>query len=321
MLMKKINHTDLYLSSICLGTDDFGTTVEKKRAFDVLDYYHENGGNVLDTARVYASWIPGGAGMSEKTIGEWMKARGARNDIVISTKCAHPNLDSMQISRLSAEELESDVDQSLLALGVDCIDIMWLHRDDEKRPVSGIMDSLNRIVKKGKVRYFGVSNWHGIRIEEANAFANAENFIQLIASQIKWSYAMTNPQYEEDPTLVEMDDIEKAFYQKSGIPVFAYASQAKGFFAKFETGGVAALSHKAAERYCFDENIRRYEKAKKLADELNVPISSVVLGYITSRQDIKGFTIAGCKNIDQITDSISHSDIILTSEMIDYLEA
>lgn len=319
MYKKKIK--DLELSSICLGTDDFGSTVEKKRSYEIMDYYYENGGNVIDTARIYASWLPGGAGMSEKTIGEWLKDRGNRNEIIISSKCGHPILGKMDISRLSEKELESDIDDSLRTLAVEYIDIMWLHRDDKNVHVSSIMESLNKFVKKGKIRYFGVSNWRSSRIEEANSFARVENYEELIASQIKWSYAKTNPIYDEDYTLVEMNETEKEFYIKSGTPVFAYAPQAKGFFSKFEAGGAKSLSKKAAERYCFDENIRRYEKAKELSNDLNVSITSIILSYLTSREDFLTFPIVGCKNLNQIIDSLSNSDIILAKETIKYLEA
>ena len=187
MLKKKLTNTDLEISAICLGTDDFGTAVEERRAFEVMDYYYENGGNLIDTARIYAAWFENGEGMSEKTIGRWLKERKNRHDIIISSKCACPKLDKMHISRLTAKEMEDDIDKSLLALGVDCIDIMWLHRDDESKPVSEIMDAVNYISKKGKVRYFGASNWRASRIKEANKYAKAASTEHFIASQIKWS--------------------------------------------------------------------------------------------------------------------------------------
>jgi len=305
LLYKKLQNTEINASSIVLGTNYFGTTISNELSFQMMDTYLEKGGNVLDTARIYASWLPNGEGASEKTIGEYMKTRNNRRNIIISTKCAHPPLGKMNINRLSPFEIESDIDQSLLALDTDYIDILWLHRDDIGTPVNGIIDTLDSMVKKGKILYYGASNWTGKRIGEANRYAKCSGKMPFIASQIKWSLAKSG--IIEDNTLVEMDDVEFEFYSKTKMPVFAYSPQAKGFFTKYDNDK-NNLGDKANSRYLSDENLKIYNNIKKISNETGVSISAIVLAYITSQKNFDGLPIIGCSNIEQLCDSLSYTD-------------
>ena len=114
--------TDFAPSVICLGTGSFGTRIPQDQAFAMLDLFAELGGNFLDTARVYAAWLPGGTGASERTIGAWLKRRGMAGRVIVATKGGHPDLATMHISRLSPQEIAADVAASLDALGVATID-------------------------------------------------------------------------------------------------------------------------------------------------------------------------------------------------------
>ena len=150
MIFKTIH--DIKVSSIVLGTDTFGTDTSEAESFALLDNFLELGGTTVDTARVYGCHYGGGDGISELTVGKWLASRKCRDRVVISTKCAHPPLDSMTTGRLSREEIESDIDASLRALGVDYIDILWLHRDDTSRSVEEIVDTLNLKLEGGALR-------------------------------------------------------------------------------------------------------------------------------------------------------------------------
>ena len=109
MHYRNIPGTDLNVSSICLGTASIGSTIDREKSFTLLDKFFEMGGNFLDTAHVYADWIPGEKSSSEKTIGKWMRERGIRDKIIIGTKGGHPLLSGEMIMRLSREELTSDL--------------------------------------------------------------------------------------------------------------------------------------------------------------------------------------------------------------------
>jgi aryl-alcohol dehydrogenase-like predicted oxidoreductase len=139
---QSIPGTNLSPSVICLGTAQIGSVIPEADAFRLLDTYYGLGGTFLDTAQVYADWLPGERSASEKTIGRWLKARGLRNHTVVSTKGGHPDLHAMEIPRLSPEHIVFDVERSLLNLQTDRIDLYWLHRDDPNRPVSEMLDIL-----------------------------------------------------------------------------------------------------------------------------------------------------------------------------------
>ncbi len=111
--------TELKASNIWLGTASFGSAYAEGDCFRILDRYLELGGNVIDTANIYASWLPDGAGKSELTVGKWLRQTGARDRVLISTKGGHPDFETMHVSRLSHEDIKRDLSQNLDRLGIE----------------------------------------------------------------------------------------------------------------------------------------------------------------------------------------------------------
>ncbi len=315
MIFKSLS-TGMQISHIVLGTDGFGVGVEQKDAFGMMDRYAELGGNTLDTARIYGMQSPGGPSASEIVIGNWLADRGGRDKIVLSSKCAHPPLGNMTQNRLSEREIERDIDDSLRMLKTEYIDIMWLHRDDVKVPVAGIIDTMNRMVKKGKIRIFGASNWCAQRLADAQSYAHRSGQQGFCASQIKWSAAITRPDYIDDPTLEEMNKAHYNYYKETKMPVFAYASQAKGFFSKYHAGGEAALSDKARARYLCKQNTDTYRKLLKLCKELDISLAAAAVCTLTSNPDFATMAIAGCKNTAQLEDTMAGADLTLPEDIV-----
>lgn len=314
----KLPKDSMDISKIVLGTDYFGTTVTEETAFRLMDNFTDAGGNCIDTARVYASWLPDGKGASEITIGKWLKTRGIRNKVVISTKGGHPPLERMVCGRLSRKEIESDLDESLKALGVDVIDLYWLHRDDVSQPVEDIMETMSALTAKGKVRAVGCSNWKVERIDEANRVAADNGLTPFSFSQIQWSLATSTSEAHNDPTIVCMDEQEYAWYLKNRFPVFAYSSQAKGFFARASAKGLDAINQKAYTRFCTPENIARLERVKEYAVQNDMTPTAVALGYILCNK-VPAMAIVGCKNEEQLVDSLTASDVRLPETVADWL--
>ena len=285
-----LKNTEFEIFPIIMGSDYFGDAIPEETAFANMDLYIENGGNIIDTARLYVG------GKSEEIIGKYLKSRNLKNKLIISTKAAHPPVGHMEINRLSREEIEKDVDTSLSLLGVDAIDILWLHRDDHSVPVESVAEAMNYIVEKGKVKYWGVSNWQGARMEKLNDYAKANNMPPIFGGQIQWSLAKTSHIY--DPTLVAMNDVEREFYQKYDIPIFAFASQGKGFFEKYDQN---ALSPKATERYYCEENIKTYHILKKISNETGYSLTALGLAYLIKQKDFDVFPIIGCTKSEYVT--------------------
>lgn len=156
--MRKQAFGDSQVSVIGLGSGNFGGKTAESQAREFMDAYTAMGGNLIDTARVYGDFVTPRSGESEKVIGRWLTDRRCRKDIFLSTKGGHPPLHDMHRSRLSREEIRRDMAESLHDLQTDYVDIFWLHRDDESRPVGGIMETLQSLIEDGSARMIGVSN-------------------------------------------------------------------------------------------------------------------------------------------------------------------
>ena len=291
-------------SKILLGTSYFADTISKEDAFKIIDIYHGLGGCHIDTARVYAG------GESEKVIGEWLHDRKPV-DIFISTKGGFHSLDNPCKSRLSEADIGSDIELSLKALKLECIDFYWLHRDDIKIPVGQIIDTMNKFVKEGKIKKFGASNWCTWRIDQANKYAQANGLIGFSASQIRFSPAIISPNGNADRTLVDMDADSFKFYAENQMPVAAYASQAKGFFSKMASFGENGLSLKSKQRYLCQENLERLEFVKQLSKKYGCSVAAIICGSLCSLNSPDVFPIIGGSRVEQIVESMQGADIVI----------
>ncbi len=309
--MKYINlkGTDIEVSNIALGTDSMGEPMTEEISREVLDAFTEAGGTLIDTALSYNDWAPGEKSRSEKIIGRWLKDRGNRQDLVISTKGGHPPMDNMNISRLSEKEILSDIEKSLLNLSTDYVDIYFLHRDDESLPVAPIMETLNKLVKDGKTRSIGLSNWSPKRIKEAAEYCTEHNLAPVTSSQIQFGLARPNT-HLIDPTLSIMDKESFDFYKNENINVFAFSAQSKGYFSKLDAG--SPLSPKASERYDNEQSRKIFEVLRKLSGKYNCTVTEIVSAVLCSNTAFVTIPILGCKNRSHIQTSIN--DILISEE-------
>lgn len=293
-------------SKILLGTAYFGDSISEEGAFEIMDTFVEMGGSHIDTARLYAD------GEAERIIAKWFKSRRPEG-VRLSTKGGFPNADTPDVMRLSEEEIRYDLEESLKALKLDTVELYWLHRDDESRPVAEILEYMNALVKEGKIERFGASNWRADRIKEANDYAERKGIQGFSASQIRFSPAVL-VDGGDDRALVNMDADSFDFYKTAGLPVAAYASQAKGFFSKMASLGDNALSVKSKARYYCDENIERLGVIKSLAEKYDTTVASVVCAVLTSIETPDVFPIIGGSRKEQIIDSLVGADITIDKE-------
>jgi len=256
--------------------------------------------------------------VSEKTIGKWMRARKNRSQIVLGTKGAHPELDNMQQSRLSPQEITADLDSSLSNLQTEVIDLYWLHRDDTSRPVGEILETLNRAVLAGKIRYFGCSNWKTERIAAANAYAAEHHLQGFSANQMFWNLAKINPEGVADKTIAWMDDTMWAYHNKTGMAAIPYSAQAGGWFQKMALGNQKHINPGLRGMYDLPENHLRWQRAQQLRAELKLSLTQVVLGYLLS-QPFVCVPIVGCQSPEQLRDSMSASGVRLPEDQVRFL--
>ena len=290
--MDYIQLGNMKMSRIVLGCDRYGEQINQETAFSIINEYKLNGGNVLDTARMYTN------GKSEEIIGKYLKETNSRNNFYISTKCAHYTANN---SRLTRDCILYDVECSLKALDVDYIDLLWLHRDDTSKDTVKIMDVLFELTDAGVVKSIGASNWSANRIIKANEYANSINKTGFIASQIL--YNMAKCSYIWDDALVYMENpFEKEFYNNSKMPVFAFSSQAKGFFEKYDNN---TLSPKSADRYYNEESIKTYNTIKSRAVKNKTTISYESLDMLIKQSAFEVFPIIGPSNLKQLKSTLN----------------
>ncbi|QDE87806.1 alcohol dehydrogenase [Myxococcus xanthus] len=214
---KALGTTGLQVSPLCLGGNVFGWTADEATSFAVLDAFVDNGGNFIDTADVYSSWIPGNrGGESETLIGKWMKSRGARERVVIATKVGSQTELGKGLGR---EHIQRSVEASLRRLQVDVIDLYYAHYEDLGTPVEETMAAFDALVRAGKVRALGTSNHSPQRLTESLEVSRRNNLAR---------YAVLQPHYN----LVERKDFEsslRGICEREGLVVAPYFALASGF--------------------------------------------------------------------------------------------
>ncbi|MDF2963474.1 MAG: aldo/keto reductase [Paenibacillus sp.] len=320
---KRITNTVLDASVICLGTSNIGSTVNTEDSHSILDTYTGYGGNFLDTAEVYANWLPIEPNSSERFLGKWMKERGNRNDMLVATKGGHPLLTRMDVSRLSPEEIRIDLEGSLRRLQTDYIDLYYLHRDDLTLPVESIIESLETHVRKGQIRYYACSNWTLPRLEEARQYAAKQGYKGFAAVSNLWNLAEVNPGAVSDPTMVITDRELISWHKRTGIPLIPYSSQANGFFSgkyrrEQETDSVSA-SKNVIRMYANDTSFARLERVEQTAGEYGATSNQIALAWLLS-QPFPVFPVVGCKTKQHLTDSLGAADIELAPDTVSYIE-
>lgn len=312
-----IKGTDLKSSCISIGAI-CAVEGDTDFAFRMLDIYREHGGNIIDSANVYGKWFSAGTNICDANIGKWLRSRGCRDSFIVTTKGGHPPLDDHTQSRLNKADVLYDVDECLTALGTDHIDLFYLHRDYESIPAGEIIEYLNDFVKSGKLRYFGCSNWNPDRIAEANDYACEHGLLGFVANQLLWSMAIANMNHYPVPGCKNMDDKTFSYHKKTGLSAFAYASQAGGYFTKLSAVDTKPISDDMKIFYGHSENIKRFDRAVALCEKLNLPLSSIVLAYLTS-QPFPTSAIIGSYTEEKLLDSLRAADLTLSPDDLAFL--
>ena len=314
--MRKQAFGERRVSVIGLGSSDFGGKITESRAREFMDAYVAIGGNLIDTARVYGDFVTPRNGESEKIIGRWLTDHHCREQVFLSTKGGHPPLQDMRRSRLSRDEIRGDLAESLQDLRTDCVDIFWLHRDDESRPAGDIMETLQSLIEDGSTRMTGVSNWRPERIMEANRYAAAHGLTPLKANQLQFSLARQVHCY--DPTLVTMDAETWQMHRRTGMVCCCFSSQARGFFTKLDTLGWEKLPEALKNDYNCEENKQILEKLRVLRGETGLSVGALALAYLT-HQPFPTFALVGASRIEHVLALREAGDAVISPRQRDGL--
>lgn len=306
---------------MCLGVAEHGSAISPDDSLAMLDAFAEAGGSFVDTAHIYASWLPNGEGQSERTLGRWLQSRRPQN-FIVATKGAHPDLATMEVSRLAPQDIERDLSESLERLQLNSVGLYWLHRDDPDVPVGEIMQALSEHVRAGLVEAIGASNWSPSRIEAANAYAREHGLPQFCASQIGWSLAQTNDAARGAGNTLQMDDETLSWHRRTNFAAIAYSSQANGFFAHALASSPEEATPKQrslARSYLSPRNKLRHERAAQLARELGRTPNEIALAWVWS-QSFPSVAIIGPRSLEQLQSSLRAADLKLSPKQAAWLE-
>lgn len=285
--------TELVVSRLCMGTANFGTALDQQQMNAHLDRFVELGGNFVDTAHVYSDWIPGEKSRSEKMLGRWLRAH-RREDLILCTKGGHFDFNAPGISRVTPEQLNKDLNESLEYLQTNYIDLYMLHRDNPALPVKEIMDCLDSFVRDGRVRYLACSNWTAERMAQANQYAREHGKAPFVVNELLWS--MARPNREALPAdYVVMDEEMMRLGRESRLNFMCFSALAKGYFTRrFQK---SPLSDELHRTYDNEENEQIFSRLCKL--ESREAVTQASLRYFL-HQPVTAVPIVSFSNLQQL---------------------
>ena len=295
------------VSRVVLGSAGL-TTDDRDGAFELLDRYVELGGNAVDTAHVY-----GIDGSSERVVGEWLARRGAHSDVVVIAKGACT-------TSATPELVSSELSESLERLRLESADVYMMHRDNPDVPAGEFVEVMNEELRRGRVRAIGGSNWLPHRIEEADRYAQEHGLVAFAASSPNFSLARWNEATWTD-CYTATDDATRQWYESRDIALFAWSSQAGGFFSgRFPRDRSGDPDVAEIARVWFsDDNFERLSRAEALAEEKALTATQIALAYVTS-QELNAFALVGPRTPDELRSSLEAADLVLSEEECAWLD-
>jgi len=308
---RKLGNSGLTIAPLVFGGNVFGWTVDERRSFELLDAFLDAGFNCVDTADVYSRWAPGNkGGESETIIGNWMKQRGTRRRVVLATKIG--NEMGPDRKGLSKAYILRGVEDSLKRLQTDYIDLYQSHRDDNVTPVGETLEAYAQLVKEGKVRAVGASNF-GVDRLSASLAANRKSALPR--------YETLQPHYN----LYDRADFESGLQQlcvKENVGVIPYYALASGFLTgKYRSEADFGKSKRGAgmSKYMNARGQGILEALDSVSKRLNATQAQVSLAWLLGRPSIAA-PIASATSVEQLHDILKSTELKLDRDAVAELD-
>lgn len=305
MKKERLGKSGLEVSALALGTDLIGSKLNRTTSFGLFDFYREKGGNFLDTANFYASWLPGfQGGESETTIGAWMKERRNRNEMVISSKLAFDYPDSK--GGLSAGEIERECEKSLRRLQTDRIDLYYSHRDDQETPLEETMEAFDQLVRTGKVRAIGASNLTVWRIAQANAIARMNRWSPYSVVEQRYTYLRPRHGADFGPQIFLSEEM-KNYSGFEGVALVGYSVLLQGAYTRTDRALPA--------QFAGPDSDERLQVLKTVAAETGRTPNQVIIAWMRQSKPAVLPIVAGSRT-EQLAENISALDFSLSNDQM-----
>ena len=306
--MRPISNSGLKVAPLALGGNVFGWTADEATSFRILDAFVDAGGTMIDTADVYSAWVPGHkGGESEEVIGRWLKRDpGKRRQVVIATKVGF-------MAGLKPETIGPACDASLQRLGIEAIDLYYAHQDDEATPLAETLAGFDRLVRDGKVRALGASNYSAARLAEALDISEREGLAR---------YEVLQPEYN----LMSRDKYEGALQSlcvERNIGVLPYFGLASGFLTgKYRSEADFGKSVRGGRMsaYLNDRGRSVLAALDEVAAETGATPAQVALAWLAAQPGIVA-PIASATSVAQLEELLGVLTLDLNAEQIERLSA
>jgi aryl-alcohol dehydrogenase-like predicted oxidoreductase len=308
MEFRQMGRSGLKVSALCLGTMQFGWTADETLSFKILDAAVEAGINFIDTADVYSRWVPGNpGGVAETIIGKWLKQSGIpREKLVIATKVRGKMGDGPNDEGLSRQHIMQAVDASLRRLQIDYIDLYQTHAVDPNVPIKETLTALDDLVRQGKVRYIGCSNYPAWRLMQALWASDRLNLARFDSLQPHY-HLLGRQEFEQELAEVCLN---------YGIGVIPYSPLAGGFLTgKYRRGQEAESARREGLRHLFTEQnwalLDQMEAIGKAKSSKS--ISQIALAWLLTNPVITS-PIIGPRSMEQLKDNLGAAGLRLSPE-------
>ncbi len=313
MQYQRLGRTGLEVSSLCLGTMAFGRWIDEAASETILNTAIDQGINFIDTANYYGTGqdteVPYGTGESEAIIGRALK--GKRDDVVLATKAGIRMGHGKNQSGLSRKHLMNEVENSLNRLQTDYIDLYQVHYFDPNTPLDETLRALDDLVHQGKVRYIGCSNYAAWQIMKSHAISERLNLA---------SYISVQPQYNLLSREIERELLP--FCESENVGVMAYSPMARGMLSgKYLTPNDAPPESRAAHgekllrKYFTDENFKKVDHYRSLAEQNRVSLSQFALSWVLNQPAVTS-AIIGASKPHHVTDAAKISDWAWSEDLL-----
>ncbi|MDJ0035923.1 aldo/keto reductase [Pantoea allii] len=308
---RQLGNSGINVPLLTFGGNVFGWTVDEKTSFSLLDALVEKGLFFIDTADVYSRWAPGNqGGESETIIGKWLKKSGKRDKIVLATKVGIEM--SPEKKGLKPDYIHQAVEDSLRRLQTDVIDLYQAHRDDESTPLADTLNAFDALIKAGKVRAIGASNYSATRLQEALDISKQQGLARYETLQPEYNL------YDREGYESELEQVAR----DNHLGVINYYALASGFLSgKYKKPQDAAKSQRGqgiVDKYLNERGLRIVEALEDVAASHDASATQVALAWLIARPGITA-PIVSATSLQQLDELIKATELMLSKQEIEEL--
>ncbi len=306
----QLGHSRIDVSILCLGILPFGTKVDRETSFAVMDAYYEAGGRFIDTANNYSKWHANGVGTeSETVLGEWMRDRRNRDELVIATKVGF-NRDDIGPS-LSRETIETESAGSLERLQTDRVDLYYAHADIRTDPLEETLEALDDLVKAGRARAIGCSNYRAWRIAEARSLSERRGWASYCCVQQRHSYLRPRPGAGFGAQTSSNDDLLDYCREHDDVRMLAYSPLLNGAYTRSD--------RQIPSQYVGAETEQRLGALRRIASEVGATENQVIYAWMLASAP-SVIPLTAPTTMEQLEENLGALSVALTDEQVAELD-